>query len=96
MYAVRIKVNKTLPWIELKRTYTYKEARNTAEDFLNNMQMNIATIPEKGKQARRGRQRKGVKNRESIQREVLSPAFSVDRSYVSLRARANSDRRNLY
>ena len=57
MYAVRIKVNETLPWIELKRTYTYKEARNTAEDFLNNMQMKIATIPEKGKQARRGRQR---------------------------------------
>ena len=50
MYAVRIKVDKILPWIELERTYTYREARNAAEEFPNNMQMKIVTIPKKPKQ----------------------------------------------
>ncbi|HVP16975.1 MAG TPA: hypothetical protein VMT42_06385 [candidate division Zixibacteria bacterium] len=47
MYSVRIKVDETLPWIELKRTNTYKEARKAAEDFLDNLHMKIATVPEK-------------------------------------------------
>jgi hypothetical protein len=47
VYAVWIKVDETLPWIELKRTYqTRKEARKAAQDFLNSMQIRIVTMPE--------------------------------------------------
>jgi hypothetical protein len=47
VYAVWIKVDETLPWIELKRTcQTRKEARKAAQDFLNSMQIRIVTMPE--------------------------------------------------
>lgn len=89
LYSVWIKVDQTLPWIELKRTYTYKEARKAAEDFLNSMQMKIATIPEKTRQVKpRKRRKQDVKTRKSDLREVLSPAFLVDQSHVCL-ARAS-------
>jgi hypothetical protein len=53
VYAVWIKVDSTLPWIELKRAYqTRKEARKAAQDFLNSMQIRIVTIPETEKKVR--------------------------------------------
>jgi hypothetical protein len=53
VYAVWIKVDETLPWIELKRTYqTRKEARKAAQDFLNSMQIRIVTMPEIEKKVR--------------------------------------------
>ena len=53
VYAVWIKVDDTLPWIELKRTYqTRKEARKAAQDFLNSMQTRIVTMPEIEKKAK--------------------------------------------
>jgi len=50
LYAVWIKIDETLPWIELKRNYqTRNEAKKAAEDFLHSMQMKIMKIPEKTK-----------------------------------------------
>lgn len=97
VYAVRIKVNKTQSWIELKRTYTYKEARNSAEKFLNDMQMKIVAIPRKAKQEElHARWKQGVKTRKSTQKKAFSPEFSVDQSHVCLKARAKSVYENLY
>ncbi len=43
-----VKIDDTLPWIELKRNYqTRKEAKQAAEDFLKSMQMKVVAIPEK-------------------------------------------------
>jgi hypothetical protein len=51
LYTVWIKIDKTLPWIEVEGSYqTRREAKKAAEDFLNSIQMKIVTIPEKGKQ----------------------------------------------
>lgn len=53
VYAVWIKVDDTLPWIEVKRTYqTRKEAKNAARDFLKSIQIRIATISESEKKVR--------------------------------------------
>jgi hypothetical protein len=54
VYAVWIKVDDTLPWIEVKRTYqTRKEAKNAARDFVKSIQIRIATISENEKKIRR-------------------------------------------
>jgi hypothetical protein len=51
LFAVWIKVDETLPWIELKGAYqTRREARRAAEGFLNSMQMKIVSVPEKRSQ----------------------------------------------
>jgi len=51
LYAVWVKIDDTLPWIELKEAFeTRKEAKKTAEDFLNSVRMKIVQIPEKSKQ----------------------------------------------
>jgi len=43
-----VRIDDTLPWIELKRSYqTRKEARQAAEDFLKSMQMKVVAMPEK-------------------------------------------------
>jgi hypothetical protein len=43
-----VRIDDTLPWIELKRNYqTRKEAKQAAEDFLKSMQMKIVALPEK-------------------------------------------------
>jgi hypothetical protein len=53
LFAVWIKVDETLPWIELKGAYqTRREARRAAEGFLNSMQMKIVSIPEKRSQTK--------------------------------------------
>jgi len=50
LYAVWIKIDDALPWIELKGTYqTRREAEKAAEDSLNNIKVKIVTIPEKRK-----------------------------------------------
>ena len=51
MHAVWVKIDETLPWIELKGTYeTRKDARKAAEDCLYKAQIKIVAIPEKSKQ----------------------------------------------
>jgi len=51
LYGVWIKVDETLPWIELKGSYqTRKEARKAAKDFLSSMQVKIVPMPESRKQ----------------------------------------------
>jgi hypothetical protein len=48
VYAVWIKIDETLPWIELKNTYqTKREAQRAAKEFLNKIGIKIVEIPEK-------------------------------------------------
>jgi hypothetical protein len=43
-----VKVDESLPWIELKRAYkTRREAVEAAERFLDRVQTKIVAIPEK-------------------------------------------------
>jgi len=56
-----VKIDDTLPWIELKKNYqTRKEAKQAAEDFLKSMQMKVVAMPEK---ALTIKQRTSVKSR---------------------------------
>lgn len=51
LYDVWIRVDETLPWIELKGSYqSRKEARKAAKDFFSSMQVKIVSIPERRKQ----------------------------------------------
>jgi hypothetical protein len=48
LYAVWIKIDETLPWIELKGEYeTRREARKRANEFLSSAKTKIVEIPEK-------------------------------------------------
>jgi len=48
LFSVWIKIDKNLPWIELPGTYeTRKDARRTAQTFLNSIQLKIVPMPEK-------------------------------------------------
>ena len=48
MYTVWIKIDETLPWVELKRAYeTRREARKGLEDFLKSLQVKIVSAPDK-------------------------------------------------
>lgn len=48
MYGVMVKIDKTLPWIELERTCeTHREAKKAAEDFIKSLQLKIIALPEK-------------------------------------------------
>jgi|APFre7841882590_1041340.scaffolds.fasta_scaffold162874_1 hypothetical protein len=50
MYGVMIKIDKTLPWIELKETHeTRSEARKAAEAFIRSLQVRIVALPENRK-----------------------------------------------
>ena len=54
LYAVWVKIDETLPWIELKGKYkTRGEARKAAKEILNHAEMRIIEIPEKKERARR-------------------------------------------
>jgi len=45
-----IKVDKTLPWIELNETYqTKREARKAANHSLKSMKTKVVNVPEKKK-----------------------------------------------
>jgi len=51
LHAVWIKIDETLPWIELKGTYeTRKNARQAAENLLCKTQIKIVAMPEKRQQ----------------------------------------------
>lgn len=48
MYAVWIKVDETLPWIELKGKYRNKrEAKKAARDVLDRVEIRVVEMPEK-------------------------------------------------
>jgi hypothetical protein len=45
-----VKIDKTLPWIELKETYeTRTKARKAAEDFIKSLQVRVVVLPENRK-----------------------------------------------
>lgn len=47
MYTVMIRVEETLPWIELKGEYeARKEARHAAEEAIRKMAVLVVTIPQ--------------------------------------------------
>ncbi|MDH5746210.1 MAG: hypothetical protein OEZ21_04540 [Candidatus Bathyarchaeota archaeon] len=48
MYAVWIRIDETLPWIELKGKYqTRSEAKRAADKFLSSIKIRVVTMPEK-------------------------------------------------
>ena len=50
MYDILVKIDDTLPWIELKRTYaTRVEAARAAREAMNRIVMKVAYIPEQKK-----------------------------------------------
>lgn len=50
LYTVWIKIDETLPWIELKGRYqTRREAGKRAKEFLSSVRTRIVEIPEKKK-----------------------------------------------
>jgi len=54
LYAVWLKIDETLPWIELKGKYeTRREAKKAAKEILNHAEMRIIEMPEKKERARR-------------------------------------------
>jgi len=51
LHAVWIKIDETLPWIELKGTYeNRKDAKEAAKNCLNRTRVKIMAIPEKEKE----------------------------------------------
>lgn len=47
LYAVWIKIDETLPWIELKGEYpTKKAAKKALEEFLSNVGVKFVKLPE--------------------------------------------------
>jgi hypothetical protein len=51
LYAVWIKIDETLPWIELKTIYqTRREAKKAAKNLLTSIEVKIVATPEKRKQ----------------------------------------------
>jgi len=51
MYSVLIKIDDTLPWIELKGAYqTRKEAEKAARDYWKTVRVSIVALSEKGRQ----------------------------------------------
>lgn len=50
MYAVWIRIDEKLPWIELKGTYhTKTEARKAAKEFLKTIRVKIVKVSVEGK-----------------------------------------------
>jgi hypothetical protein len=48
LYAVWIRIDETLPWIELKGKYqTRSEAKRAADKFLGSIRIKVVTMPEK-------------------------------------------------
>ncbi|MBS7615848.1 hypothetical protein KEJ45_01445 [Candidatus Bathyarchaeota archaeon] len=51
MYAVWIKIDETLPWIELKDAYpTRREARIAAKEFLKSLKVKVVRVEEERRQ----------------------------------------------
>jgi hypothetical protein len=50
MYGILVKIDDTLPWIELKKTYTTRvEAAKAAKEAMKRIETKIAYIPEQQK-----------------------------------------------
>jgi hypothetical protein len=48
LYIVWLKIDKTLPWVELKGTYeTRREAKEAAEGLLRSLQVKVVSMPER-------------------------------------------------
>jgi len=53
LYAVWIKIDETLPWIELKGKYrTKREAKKAARDALDRVEIRVVEMPEKKRQVK--------------------------------------------
>jgi hypothetical protein len=53
LYAVWIKIDETLPWIELKGKYqTRREAKRATDKFLSSIKVRVVTMPEKGRRVK--------------------------------------------
>lgn len=53
MFAVWIKIDETLPWVEIKGEYqTRSQAKREAEEILNGVGVKIVSISEKRKPMR--------------------------------------------
>jgi hypothetical protein len=53
LYAAWVKINETLPWIEIEGTYeTRNAARKAAKEAMKRMKIKIVHLPDKEKQAR--------------------------------------------
>ena len=53
LYAVWIKIDETLPWIELKGKYrTKREAKKAARDVLDRVEIRVVEMPEKKRQVK--------------------------------------------
>jgi len=53
LHAIWIKIDETLPWIELKGAYeTRKDAKEAAKNCLYRTQVRIVAIPEKTQQVK--------------------------------------------
>jgi hypothetical protein len=53
LYAVWIKIDETLPWIELKGKYrTKREAKKTARYTLDRVEIRVVEMPEKKRPAK--------------------------------------------
>jgi hypothetical protein len=53
LYVAWIKINDTLPWIEIEGTYkTKNEARKAAKETIKRIKIKIAYIPNKEKPAK--------------------------------------------
>lgn len=51
LYTVWVKIDETLPWIELKGTHrTRREARRAARDALNHVEIRVVDMPERKRQ----------------------------------------------
>jgi hypothetical protein len=53
LYGVWVKIDETMPWIELKGTYPTKhEARKAAREAAKRMEIRVVPVLDKGKTAR--------------------------------------------
>jgi hypothetical protein len=53
MHTVWIRIDATLPWIELKETYkTRNEAQKGVQDFLKSMRVRIVHMPDNARQVK--------------------------------------------
>jgi hypothetical protein len=51
LHTVWIKIDESLPWIELKGSYeTRKDAKEAAKNYLHRTQVKIVAIPERTKE----------------------------------------------
>jgi len=53
LYAAWVKINETLPWIEIEGTYeTKNEARKAAKEAIKKMKIKVVRLSDKEKQVK--------------------------------------------